>query len=46
MANHQPKAVVPFTLVIDRQGNIIGSKLGAMNHEEIEAAAKRLLGAQ
>lgn len=45
-ASGNPKAVVPFTLVIDRKGNVIGSKLGAMNHEEIEAAAKRLLGAQ
>ncbi len=39
-----PKAVVPFTLVIDRHGNVVGSKLGAMNHAEIEAAASQLLG--
>ncbi|MBM3390860.1 MAG: TlpA family protein disulfide reductase [Betaproteobacteria bacterium] len=45
-ASGNPKAVVPFTLVIDRKGNVIGSKLGAMNHEEIEAAAKQLLGAK
>jgi thiol-disulfide isomerase/thioredoxin len=38
-----PKAVVPFTLVIDRRGNVIGSKLGAMNHAEIEAAAAAAL---
>jgi thiol-disulfide isomerase/thioredoxin len=38
-----PKAVVPFTLVIDRKGNVVGSKLGAMNHAEIEAAAEKLL---
>ena len=41
-----PKAVVPFTLVIDRHGNVVGSKLGAMNHEEIEAAARQILGAK
>ena len=40
------RAVVPFTLVIDRKGEVIGSKLGAMNHTEIEAAASRLLGAK
>ncbi len=39
-----PKAVVPFTLVIDRKGNVVGSKLGAMNHAEIDAAARQLLG--
>jgi peroxiredoxin len=39
-----PKAVVPFTLFIDRNGRIVGSKLGAMNHAEIEAAARQLLG--
>lgn len=39
------RAVVPFTLVIDRQGRVVGSKLGAMNHDEIEAAARQLLGA-
>ena len=42
-ASGNPKAVVPFTLVIDRRGEVIGSKLGAMDHAEIEAAAKRLL---
>ncbi|MBK9596726.1 MAG: TlpA family protein disulfide reductase [Rhodocyclales bacterium] len=40
------RAVVPFTLLIDRKGEVIGSKLGAMNHAEIEAAARRLLGAK
>jgi thiol-disulfide isomerase/thioredoxin len=38
-----PKAVVPFTLVIDRNGRVVGSKLGAMNKAEIEAAATQLL---
>jgi peroxiredoxin len=42
-ATGNAKAVVPFTLVIDRKGNIVGSKLGAMNHAEIEAAAEKLL---
>ncbi|MBI4987193.1 MAG: TlpA family protein disulfide reductase [Rhodocyclales bacterium] len=45
-ATGNPKAVVPFTLVIDRNGQIIGSKLGAMKKAEIEAAAKQLLGSQ
>ncbi len=45
-ATGNPKAVVPFTLVIDRHGNVVGSKLGAMNHEEIEAAARQILGAK
>ena len=42
-ASGNPKAVVPFTLVIDRNGQVIGSKLGAMNKAEIEAAARQLL---
>lgn len=42
-ASGNPKAVVPFTLVIDRKGVVVGSKLGAMNHAEIEAAARQLL---
>jgi len=42
-ATGNAKAVVPFTLVIDRRGHIVGSKLGAMNHDEIEAAAAKLL---
>ncbi len=42
-ATGNPKAVVPFTLVIDRQGKVVGSKLGAMNHDEIEVAAAKLL---
>ena len=41
-----PKAVVPYTLMIDRNGQVIGSKLGAMNHAEIEAAARQLLGSR
>jgi thiol-disulfide isomerase/thioredoxin len=39
-----PKAVVPFTLAIDRNGKVVGSKLGAMNKSEIEAAARQVLG--
>ncbi len=42
-ATGNAKAVVPFTLVIDRKGNVVGSKLGAMNQAEIEAAARLLL---
>ena len=42
-ASGNAKAVVPFTLVIDRHGNVVGSKLGAMSHAEIEAAASQLL---
>ncbi|MDR2239041.1 MAG: TlpA family protein disulfide reductase [Zoogloeaceae bacterium] len=38
-----PKAVVPFTLVIDRQGKVLNIKLGAMTAAEIEASAKQLL---
>lgn len=37
------KAVVPFTLLIDRAGNVVGSKLGPMKKAEIEAYAKKLL---
>ena len=43
-ASGNPKAVVPFTLVIDRHGIVVDSKLGAMSHAEIEAAARRILG--
>ena len=45
-ASGNPKAVVPFTLLIDRKGNVVGSKLGAMNHTEIEAGARQLLGSR
>lgn len=45
-ATGNPKAVVPYTLMIDRNGQVIGSKLGAMNHAEIEAAARQLLGSR
>ncbi len=38
-----PKAVVPFTVMIDRRGAIIAHKLGPMNAAEIEEAARRLL---
>ena len=37
-----PKAVLPFTLVIDRAGNVVGSKLGALKKAEIETYAKQL----
>lgn len=39
-----PEAVVPFTLAIDRAGNVIGNKFGPMKKAEIEAYAKQLLG--
>ena len=39
-----PKAVVPYTLVIDRKGNVVSTRLGAMSHAEIEAAAKQVFG--
>jgi len=39
-----PKAVVPYTLVIDRKGHVVSTKLGAMSHEEIEAAVRQLFG--
>ena len=42
-ATGNTKAVVPFTLLVDRHGNVVGSKLGAMSHAEIEAAASQLL---
>lgn len=45
-ATGNAKAVVPFTLLVDRHGNVVGSKLGAMSHAEIEAAASQLLGAK
>lgn len=45
-ASGNPKAVVPFTLLIDRKGNVVGSKLGAMTHAEIEAGAHQLLGSR
>lgn len=34
------RAGLPFTLVIDRRGEILASKLGAMNREQLEAAGK------
>jgi len=37
------KAVLPYTVLIDRGGAIVGQKLGPMNREEIDAAALRLL---
>lgn len=38
------KAGLPFTLVIDRNGAIIGKKLGPMKQQDIETYAARLLG--
>jgi thiol-disulfide isomerase/thioredoxin len=38
-----PLAVVPFTLVINRKGEVIGNKLGPLKKAEIEAYAKQLL---
>jgi thiol-disulfide isomerase/thioredoxin len=38
-----PKAGLPFTIVINRQGEIVASKLGAMKKAEIEAAAETAL---
>jgi thiol-disulfide isomerase/thioredoxin len=38
-----PKAGLPFTIVINRQGEIVASKLGAMKKAEIETAAETAL---
>lgn len=35
-----PKAGLPFTIVIDRHGEIVGSKLGVMKKNDLEAAAE------
>lgn len=37
------KALLPFTVFIDRRGQIVGSKLGAMNSAELDAAAQVVL---
>ena len=38
-----PKAGLPYTIVINRQGEIVASKLGAMKKAEIEAAGETAL---
>jgi len=38
-----PKAGLPFTVVIDRSGRIVARKLGAMSRAEMEAAIKPIL---
>ena len=38
-----PKAGLPYTIVINRQGEIVASKLGAMKKTEIEAAGETAL---
>jgi thiol-disulfide isomerase/thioredoxin len=43
-ASGNPKAVVPFTLVIDAAGNVVARKLGALKKTELDAYAKQLLG--
>jgi len=34
------RAGLPFTVIIDRRGEILATKLGAMNREQLEAAGK------
>lgn len=43
-ATGNPKAVLPFTLVIDRNGQVIGRKLGPLKNDEIEGYVTQLLG--
>ena len=38
-----PKSGLPFTLVIDKSGKIVATKLGAMSKPEMEAAIKQIL---
>jgi thiol-disulfide isomerase/thioredoxin len=38
-----PKAGLPYTVAINRQGEIVASKLGAMNKAELEAASAAAL---
>lgn len=38
-----PKAGLPFTLFIDRQGNLLGHKLGRISRSELETAVTALL---
>ncbi|MDK9702289.1 MAG: TlpA family protein disulfide reductase [Sulfuritalea sp.] len=37
------KAGLPYTVVINRKGEVVASKLGAMNRAELEAAAETAL---
>lgn len=37
------RALLPFTVFIDRQGQMVGRKLGPLNGAELDAAAQRLL---
>ncbi len=37
------KAGLPFTVAVDRRGEIVASKLGAMNRAELDAAAEAAL---
>jgi peroxiredoxin len=34
------RAGLPFTVIIDRRGEILATRLGAMNREQLEAAGK------
>ena len=38
-----PKAGLPYTIVVNRKGEIVASKLGAMNKAELEAATEAAL---
>ena len=38
-----PKAGLPYTVVINRQGGIVASKLGAMSKADLEAASEAAL---
>jgi len=42
-ATGNPKSGLPFTLVIDKSGKIVTTKLGAMSKPEMEAAIKQIL---
>lgn len=43
LALGNPKAGLPFTVVIDRSGRIVTRKLGAMSRADMEAAIKPIL---
>jgi thiol-disulfide isomerase/thioredoxin len=38
-----PKAGLPYTIVVNRKGEIVASKLGAMKRDELESAAATAL---
>ncbi len=42
-ASGNPKSGLPFTVVIDRNGRIVATKLGAMNKAEMETAIGQIL---